>query len=175
MAQQNGNLPRTADARRASRGLGTLEGQLMEALWATTSKLSVQEVVDALGPGHNYKTVMTVLNRLVEKQLLERQLDGRAYRYHPRQSREAFLRNVADDLVRGYIAAYGNTAAGHLTGAVDSVAPRPAAAPGATPPPAPPAPAAHEEERRSPLATVIAIAAALQLITLLLRRGKRGG
>ena len=172
MAQQNGNLPRTANARRASRGLGTLEGQLMEALWATPSKLSVQGVVDALGPGHNYKTVMTVLNRLVEKQLLERQLDGRAYRYHPRQSREAFLRNVADDLVRGYIDAYGNTAAGHLTGAVDSVAPRPAAA---SRPASPPAPAAHEEERRSPLAMVIAIAAALQLITLLLRRGKRGG
>ena len=171
MAQQNGNRPRSAaaqgESRRAARGLGTLETQLMDILWVSSEHLSVQGVVDKLGPGHNYKTVMTVLNRLVEKELLERKLDGRAYRYHPHQSREGFLRSVADELVSGYLEAYGNPAGAHLTSAVDTAMPRPAAQTSA---PSPAAPAYVEEERRPSIAAIIGIAALLQLITLLLRR-----
>jgi predicted transcriptional regulator len=154
----------------ALRGLGALEAQLMEALWGTESQLTVQEVVDALGPGHNYKTVMTVLNRLVEKELLGRALDGRAYRYHPQMSRDQFLRSVADELVHGYLEAYGAGSGAHLTGAIDAVLPRAAAEPvpvnaAAT------APVYYDEDERKPsLAGVIGIAAVLQIITLFLRR-----
>ena len=63
----------------------------MAVLWNTEQDLLVQEVVDRLEPGHNYKTVMTVLNRLVDKELLERKLDGRAYRYRTQQGRDDFL------------------------------------------------------------------------------------
>jgi predicted transcriptional regulator len=174
----------------ALRGLGALEAQLMEALWGSESPLTVQEVVEALGPGHNYKTVMTVLNRLVEKELLGRELDGRAYRYAPRMSRVQFLRAVADELVHGYLEAYGTESGSHLTDAVDAVLPRAAApsapadtteaptltaetptpspaAPGETPPP----PVYYDaEERRPTIASVIGIAALLQIITLFLRR-----
>ena len=62
--------------------------------------------MDRLGGG-NYKTVMTVLNRLVEKEMLTRELDGRAYRYHPAHGRDEFLRAAADGLVRGYVEAFG--------------------------------------------------------------------
>ncbi len=114
--------------RRAVRVLGTLESQLMDVLWDVTPKeLSVQDVCTALGPGHNYKTVMTVLNRLVEKDLLVRQLDGRAYRYRPRSSRREFLRSVADELVHGYMEAYGADAAPHLASALQMAAPETAA------------------------------------------------
>ena len=99
----------------------------MEALWGSSPELSVQDVSEALGPGHNYKTVMTVLNRLVEKELLSRQLDGRAYRYRPRQTRTEFLRSAADELVRGYLEAFGDDAADHLAGAAGAAAqPEPA-------------------------------------------------
>jgi predicted transcriptional regulator len=125
---QNGLHPSSSEEsrqeqRKTPRVLGTLESQLMEVLWNTTSELNVQQVCDALSPGHNYKTVMTVLNRLVEKDLLERKLDGRAYRYHPQQTRTSFLKAAADDMVEGYLQAYGQDAAAHLSTAVDSVAP----------------------------------------------------
>jgi predicted transcriptional regulator len=159
--------------------LGALEAQLVEALWISETPLTVQEVVDALGPGHNYKTVMTVLNRLVEKELLGRELDGRAYRYQPRMSREEFLRAVADELVHGYLGAYGAESGAHLTDAVDAVLPRAVAVEKAeAPTPSPegpsetPAPPVYydADERRPTIASVIGIAALLQIITLFLRR-----
>ncbi|MCH8199723.1 MAG: BlaI/MecI/CopY family transcriptional regulator, partial [Chloroflexi bacterium] len=132
MAQQNGSASAGSGSRRARGALGALETRLMEALWGSASELSVQGVSDALGPGHNYKTVMTVLNRLVEKGLLMRELDGRAYRYRPSQSRPQFLRSTADELVRGYLDAYGPEAAAHLASAAGA-----APAPQSPPAPAP--------------------------------------
>jgi predicted transcriptional regulator len=179
MTQQNENK-----LGHSVRGLGALETLLMEALWAAEAPLTVQEVLEALGPGHNYKTVMTVLNRLVEKELLQRALDGRAYRYHPLQSREQFLRSVADELVRGYINAYGAQSGSYLAQAVNAVAPLAAMKPRAESPngvidahdkttiPTPPRPLYYDEthEQRPRLATIIGVAAVLQVITLLFRR-----
>ncbi|MEX2431171.1 MAG: BlaI/MecI/CopY family transcriptional regulator [Dehalococcoidia bacterium] len=128
MARENG-----AEPRKTIKGLGSLEAQLMETLWTAASNLSVQEVCDRLGPDHNYKTVMTVLNRLVDKELLLRALDGRAYKYRPRQTREEFLVAVADELVQGYLTSYGPDAAKHLSTAVG------VASPGQQPAPAAPA------------------------------------
>ena len=143
----------------------------MDILWATSNRLNVQEVCDALGPGHNYKTVMTVLNRLVEKRLLERQLDGRAFRYHPPQSREAFLRTMAAELVAGYLQSYGSGSAAHLTGAIDRAIPRPSVErPGPPPPIMPPA---DESSQRPSLKMFIAAITLLQLIALLIRRDTR--
>ncbi len=100
------------------RALGSLESRLMEALWGSTAELSVQEVCDALDAQDNYKTVMTVLNRLVEKGLLERRLDGRAYQYHPHVSRQQFLQSAAHDTVQGFADAYGDEGVIHLIRAV---------------------------------------------------------
>ena len=199
MVEQNGHSPSRSTAsttsgavRKTARVLGTLESQLMEVLWKSSSELSVQQVCDALGPGHNYKTVMTVLNRLVEKELLERKLDGRAYRYRPQLTRSSFLRSAADDMVQGYLQAYGQDAAGHLSSAVDTVAPKP---PGGSLPPQPPPPPPSPEASASPVSDAspasdatgpvllgglslgkIALAAAvLEAIVLIFGRGRRRG
>ena len=173
MAQQNGSASAGSGSRRARGALGALETRLMEALWGSASELSVQGVSDALGPGHNYKTVMTVLNRLVEKGLLMRELDGRAYRYRPSQSRPQFLRSAADELVRGYLDAYGPDAAAHLASAAGA-----GAAPQAPPAQEPPQPDAHASmafggwggAQRSPLRLLLIAAAVLFLLT----RARRG-
>ena len=167
MAQQNGAASQggSSGSRRARGALGALESRLMEVLWGAASELSVQGVSDALGPGHNYKTVMTVLNRLVEKGLLARELDGRAYRYRPSQSRPQFLRSAADQLVRGYVDAYGPEAAAHLASAAGAGAP----------PPRPEAQGAMavggvHSGQRSPLRLLLIVAALLFLLT----RSRRG-
>lgn len=180
MAQQNAPATST-EAKHAPKSLGSLEKLIMDALWASDGPRTVQEVVDALGPDHNYKTVMTVLNRLVDKELLGRQLDGRAYRYAPTQSRDDFLQAVADELISDYVETYGEGSASHLRKAIDAVAPPPvpaaaAAAPmGATAAVVPPA-AVYEDQngrRSSGLMGVIGVAAILQAITLFFRRGRR--
>lgn len=59
---------------------GELEARLMEAVWALDEP-DVQDVIDYLGGNLNYKTTMTVLNRLVDKKVLNRRKVGRAFVY----------------------------------------------------------------------------------------------
>ncbi|MEM7343558.1 MAG: BlaI/MecI/CopY family transcriptional regulator [Chloroflexota bacterium] len=79
---------------------GELEARLMEAIWAL-EKPSVKAVIDYLGDDLNYKTVMTVLNRLADKGVLQRKKSGRLFIYTPTVSRETLLSQVFDQMVRG--------------------------------------------------------------------------
>ncbi len=79
---------------------GELEAKLMKAVWAL-DKPNVKDVIDHLGGDLNYKTAMTVLNRLVDKGILYRQKSGRFFVYIPTASRDELLANVFDQMVRG--------------------------------------------------------------------------
>ena len=90
-------------AGRTANGLGELERGVMDQLWATDGAQSVREVHLAIGRDLAYTTVMTVLDRLAKKGLVERERDGRAFRYRPVQSREELVAEVmhtalADDV-----------------------------------------------------------------------------
>lgn len=103
--------------------LGTLEAGIMDALWKSGQPLTVQAVCERLGPGHHYKTVMTVMNRLAKKGLLERRLEGRAYVYRPRITQEAFRRAVADNVFQGVLAEFGDVAIAAFVDVVEEVSP----------------------------------------------------
>jgi predicted transcriptional regulator len=77
---------------RRSRPFGDLEATVMDQLWAADRPLSVREVVERLRPerGLAYTTVMTVLDNLHRKRWLDRQRDGRAWRYTPVLTRQAY-------------------------------------------------------------------------------------
>jgi predicted transcriptional regulator len=79
---------------------GELEAKLVEAIWAL-NQANVQEVIDYLGGALNYKTTMTVLNRLTEKGILKRHKSGRAFIYTATASRDDLLAGVFDQIVRG--------------------------------------------------------------------------
>ncbi len=63
--------------------LGDLEHLIMSVLWRSEEPQSVREVHEALRADRDlaYTTVMTVLDRLAKKDLVSRELDGRAWRY----------------------------------------------------------------------------------------------
>jgi predicted transcriptional regulator len=69
---------------------GELEGLVMDVLWDAGEPLVAGEVRDRLGPARSlaYTTVMTILVRLHEKALVDRERVGRAYAYRPRSTRE---------------------------------------------------------------------------------------
>ncbi len=69
----------------SSRSLGPLENQLLRALWQR-GHATVRELLVESGSESAYTTIMTTLDRLFKKGLLEREHDGRAFRYRPRQS-----------------------------------------------------------------------------------------
>ncbi|HEX2894189.1 MAG TPA: BlaI/MecI/CopY family transcriptional regulator [Marmoricola sp.] len=70
--------------------LGDLERSVMETLWdAGDGWRTVREVHDVLVQSRDiaYTTVMTVLDRMARKALVEREREGRAWKYRPAQSR----------------------------------------------------------------------------------------
>ena len=74
------------------RRLGELEAVLMDRLWSIEGTASVREVWEQLRREREiaYTTVMSTLDNLHRKGLLERERDGRAYRYRPVASRAQY-------------------------------------------------------------------------------------
>src|SRR5271170_6758933 len=79
--------------------LGPLEQQLLSALWARGSS-TVREMLDAGYLKLAYTTVMTTLDRLYKKQLLDRVAEGRAFRYSPRHTQEQLKKAAAGETIR---------------------------------------------------------------------------
>lgn len=83
--------------------LGSLEREIMEAIWKR-GETSVREIHAAFGDQRAaYTTLMTTLDRLHKKGLLERRKEGRAFLYAPRITREEFTRSVARDVIDGLL------------------------------------------------------------------------
>jgi predicted transcriptional regulator len=62
---------------------GSLETEILAALWSADGPLTPEEVRSSLGEPLAYTTVQTVLVRLHEKGVIERRPHGRAYVYSP--------------------------------------------------------------------------------------------
>lgn len=71
-------------------GRGELENQVLDVVWDAPQALTPRQVHDELSRTRTlaYTTVMTILVRLCDKGLLEREPAGRAFAYRPRVSRE---------------------------------------------------------------------------------------
>ena len=82
--------------------LGPLEIQVMEVVWAG-DECSVRDVVEKLESKLAYTTVMTTLDRLYKKGLLDRRKSERAFLYSPRLSSQDWERRRAGDLVAGFL------------------------------------------------------------------------
>lgn len=73
-----------AGAKRTRRRAGgELENETLAALWAAAEPLTPREVQRALGGNLAYNTVQTILVRLHEKGLVQRDPAGRAHHYSP--------------------------------------------------------------------------------------------
>lgn len=82
-------------------GLGELESAVMDVLWSIEQPAKVRDVLERLDTGRPlaYTTVMTVLDNLYRKAWVQREKDGKAYRYEPAFSRaEAASRAVREVL-----------------------------------------------------------------------------
>lgn len=84
--------------------LGHLESRVMELLWSN-GESSVHDVVERLGRKLAYTTVMTTLDRLFKKGLLERRKADRAFLYAPRWTRQEWQQKRASDFLAGFLAA----------------------------------------------------------------------
>src|SRR3954451_23678894 len=88
--------------------LGPLEAEIVRAAWAAGRPVSVRDLLERINDGRKpalaYTTVMTVMNRLADKEILTRHKEGRGYLYQPVADNPAAL------AVRGVMRDFGDAA-----------------------------------------------------------------
>jgi len=103
-----------------NRFFGPLEAKIMDILWARPGS-SIREVQAALEKDKdvNFNTVMTVMNRLVDKGLLGKSQKGRTSLYQPVQSKEEFMNNQSKELSHELVDEFGALALNHMLDALE--------------------------------------------------------
>src|SRR6185436_11554934 len=94
--------PGTATGKDPADSLGPLEVTVMNILW-DCGECNVHDVVPRLQRPLAYTTVMTTLDRLYKKGLLNRRKSERAFLYSPRWNRIEWDRQRAGDFVAGFL------------------------------------------------------------------------
>jgi predicted transcriptional regulator len=92
-------LKRKAGARQAPvEQLGKLESELMERIWER-GETSVRDLYQELASRLAYTTVMTTLDRLYKKGILDRRSVGRAFYYSAKMSRQTYNQQLTQHLL----------------------------------------------------------------------------
>lgn len=83
------------------RPLGELEAVVMDLLWAAEDALTVRQVLTLIerDPPLAYTTVLTVMDNLHRKGLLQRERAGRAFRYWPTKDRAQHTADLMHELL----------------------------------------------------------------------------
>lgn len=94
------------------RVLGELEALVMELVWDSRGPVTIREVTERIRARHPlaFNTVMTVMNRLVAKGLLQRGGRKGTYTYRPAVAREVFVQEVARTVAAGLVRDFGGLA-----------------------------------------------------------------
>jgi predicted transcriptional regulator len=82
--------------------LGSLERQVLDEIWRL-GEVSVRDIYRAFDERVAYTTLMTTLDRLFKKRLLERRKGGRAFLYAASVSRTDFDKGIKEDVIDGLL------------------------------------------------------------------------
>ncbi|GAW92529.1 transcriptional regulator [Calderihabitans maritimus] len=107
------------------RVLGSLEAEIMEIIWQASGKVTIREVQEKILTQReiSFNTVMTVMNRLVNKGLLEKEKISNSFHYRATISKADFLGNVSRRVARGLLEDFGESTIAHFVEAMAEVNP----------------------------------------------------
>lgn len=102
-------------SRRSVLDLAPLELDCMNTLWPI-GEGTVREIRDRLAPrrARAYTTIMTIMDRLARKGVVERRKTGRAYIYRPRLSAEEARAQAVAQVVEGFFGGSKEALLAHL-------------------------------------------------------------
>ena len=103
--------------------LGTLERQVLDETWRR-GEVTVRDVYRAFDEQIAYTTLMTTLDRLFKKQLLDRRKDGRAFLYSPAISEADLQQGITEDVIEGLLGHGAESVEPVLACIVDTVSER---------------------------------------------------
>ena len=105
-----------------NRFFGPLEAKIMDVLWNDV-EMTIKDVQQVLEREKltNFNTVMTVMNRLVDKEILQKRMEGRSFLYKPVLSREEFLTTQSKEMTNELMDEFGNVVVSHMLDALEDV------------------------------------------------------
>jgi predicted transcriptional regulator len=105
-----------------NRFFGPLEAKIMDILWNDV-EMTIKDVQQVLDREKltNFNTVMTVMNRLVEKGILQKRFAGRSSLYKPVLSRNEFLHTQSKEMTNELMDEFGNVVVSHMLDALEEV------------------------------------------------------
>ncbi|MFE6166795.1 BlaI/MecI/CopY family transcriptional regulator [Viridibacillus arvi] len=105
-----------------NRFFGPLEAKIMDILWNDV-EMTIKDVQQVLDQEKltNFNTVMTVMNRLVDKGILEKRTEGRSSLYKPVLSRDDFLNTQSKEMTNELMDEFGNVVVSHMLDALEDV------------------------------------------------------
>jgi len=98
----------------SNQSLGPLERAVLKIIW-NKQRASVQDVIGELNTTDEhrslaYTTVMTIMTRLVEKDVLGREKEGRCFYYFPKQGKNIFVHGLVKKTMQSMISRFGDEA-----------------------------------------------------------------
>ena len=97
--------------------LGDLEADIMEFIWER-GKSTVRDVYEGLLAARErelaYTTVMTVMGRLAEKELLQREAAGNTYIYMAAVARDEYLARIVGEVLDALLVSHREQTISHL-------------------------------------------------------------
>ena len=100
-----------------ARYLGGLQAEVLDIYWRLESA-TVREALDDLNGRRKqklaYTTVLTLVSRLWQRGLLEREPEGRGFRYRAVRSRDQLLAELSDELIDRLLDDFGEVAVARL-------------------------------------------------------------
>lgn len=105
-----------------NRFFGPLEAKIMTVLWEG-SEMTIKDVQKKLEAEKcvNFNTVMTVMNRLVDKGILVKRTEGRTSLFRPVLSRDVFLDTQSKELTHELMDEFGPLVVNHMLDALEDV------------------------------------------------------
>ncbi|MEM2929509.1 MAG: BlaI/MecI/CopY family transcriptional regulator [Thermoproteota archaeon] len=100
--------------------LGPLETSIIEVMWSAKQPLTVREVYEKLRRRKRiaYTTVMTTMDRLYEKGLLDRRVEkgrgGILYMYWPKFEKHSFKKSAVHEVLNSLMENFGDIVASYL-------------------------------------------------------------
>ncbi|MEK7528089.1 MAG: BlaI/MecI/CopY family transcriptional regulator [Patescibacteria group bacterium] len=90
--------------------LGPLEQKVMDVLWKSSTPLKPLDVLHQLKGDYAYTTIMTILKRLADKEVVSRKMSGKAFLYSPCSCKEKFIKKNLSGIINGLVDSYGQVA-----------------------------------------------------------------
>lgn len=103
---------------------GPLEAQVMDIVWVH-EQVSIKQVHEVVckEKGLSFNTVMTVMNRLVEKGYLKKKRVIKGYIYKAVQNKEEFLQEQTKEMTRELVGEFGDLMVNHMVEALEEASP----------------------------------------------------